>query len=138
MSEPSPLAAAVAKVGDRWTLLVVEALLDGPRRFGELQAAVTGIAPNVLSQRLKHLEAEGVVVARSYQQRPERYAYALTAAGGELASALRLLAAWGAEHGDDAEAPRHRACGTALETRWWCPTCDAAVDPAQADVLDYA
>ena len=49
----SALADALAAVGDRWTLLLVAALLDGPRRFGELQEEVAGIAPNVLTQRLR-------------------------------------------------------------------------------------
>ena len=56
---PTPLAAALDSVGDRWTLLLVEALLDGPRRFGDLQEALGGIAPNVLTQRLRRLEGEG-------------------------------------------------------------------------------
>src|SRR5437899_8123901 len=58
----SPLAEAVARVGDKWTLLVIDALLDGPRRFGELEQAVAGIAPNTLSQRLRELEAEGLAI----------------------------------------------------------------------------
>ena len=138
MSEPSPLAAAVSKVGDRWTLLVVEALLDGPLRFNELQAAVPGIATSVLSQRLKHLEREGVVSAEPYTQRPLRFAYSLTASGGELAGALRLLASWGAEHGEDAQGPHHSMCGTSLDARWYCPTCDTFVDEPDADHLHYA
>ena len=133
----SPLAAAVAKIGDRWTLLVVEALLEGPLRFGELQAAIPGIATSVLSQRLKHLETEDVVVARAYTQRPPRYTYALTESGQQLVGAVRLLAAWGAEHADDAIAPHHRLCGTALEARWYCPTCATIVDRPDADELRY-
>src|ERR671911_845455 len=95
---PSPLAAALEAVGDRWTLLLVEALLDGPRRFGDLQEALEGIAPNVLTQRLRRLEGEGLVVAQPYSQRPPRFVYELSAAGNELAGALRLLAHWGARH----------------------------------------
>ena len=135
----SPLERAVARVGDRWTLLVVSALLDGPRRFGELQASVGSIAPNVLSQRLKHLEREGVVVAEPYSARPLRFAYRLTASGRELAGALRLLAQWGAS-GDHGEGVRHPACGTPMEPRWWCPTCEQAVegDPTEGDDLTYA
>ena len=68
----SPLAQAVARVGDRWTLLVVDALREAPRRFNDLLDALPGIASNVLSQRLKHLEAEGVIVSRPYQTRPPR------------------------------------------------------------------
>lgn len=137
--EDSPLERAVARVGDRWSLLVVSALLDGPRRFGELQQVVGSIAPNVLSQRLKRLEREGVVVAEAYSSRPPRFAYRLTASGHELAGALRLLAQWGAA-GDDGEGVRHPACGTAMEPRWWCPTCQQAVegDVAGGDDLTYA
>lgn len=143
-STPSPLAAALARVGDRWTLLVVNALLAGPRRFGDLREEVGSIAPNVLSQRLRHLEREGVVVAEPYSQRPLRFVYRLTAAGQELAGALRLLAHWGAgraegataaEHG--AEPLRHGACGSALEARWWCSTCALVVDDPDAAGLRF-
>src|SRR2546430_4797771 len=91
----SPLAEALARVGDRWTLLIVEALLDGPRRFGDLLESVQGIAPNILTQRLRHLEREAVLVSRPYSERPPRMAYELSAAGAELAGALRLLSDWG-------------------------------------------
>jgi len=132
------LTAALSKVGDRWTLLVIEALFAGPARFNQLQDAVEGIATNVLSQRLKHLEREGIVVAEAYSQRPLRHSYALTASGHDLADALRLLAAWGAEHGDDSQPPAHSMCGTALHARWFCPTCDVVVEDADADELRYA
>ena len=127
MAEPeSPLAEAVSRVGDRWALLLVNTLLAGPRRFNDLVEDLGGIAPNVLTQRLRHLEREGVVVATPYSQRPLRVVYELTAAGHELAGALRLLAQWGA--GAGGEPLRHPACGTALDARWWCPTCDRVVD----------
>jgi DNA-binding HxlR family transcriptional regulator len=120
----SPLAAALVRVGDRWTLLVVQALLAGPRRFNELLEEIPGIAPNILSERLKRLERDALLVSRPYIERPPRSAYQLTAEGMELAGALRLLAHWGARHAAAAEAPVHPACGTPLEARWYCPTCD--------------
>jgi DNA-binding HxlR family transcriptional regulator len=129
----SPLADALARVGDRWTLLIVGALLDGPRRFNDLLEDVDGIAPNILTQRLRHLEREALVVAQPYSERPPRFVYELTAGGRELAGALRLLADWGARHGDDAEPLRHADCGTPLEARWFCPTCDVAVDEDDAE-----
>jgi DNA-binding HxlR family transcriptional regulator len=132
MAEPedgsSPLAEALARVGDRWTLLVVEALLAGPRRFNDLLGQIPGIAANILSERLRRLEREALLVARPYSERPPRAAYQLTAEGRELAGALRLLAHWGARHTDQAGAPRHLACGTPIEARWYCPTCDCLVD----------
>jgi len=134
---PSPLADALARVGDRWTLLVVGALIEGPRRFGDLQEAVPGIAPNILSQRLRHLEREALVVARPYSEHPPRMVYELSAAGRELAGALRLLADWGARHSEAAEPARHAACCTPLEVRWYCPTCERTVDEDEADELEY-
>jgi DNA-binding HxlR family transcriptional regulator len=124
---PSPLAAALTRVGDRWTLLVVQALLPGPRRFNELLEQIPGIAPNILSERLKRLERDALLVSRPYVERPPRAAYQLTTEGMELAGALRLLANWGARHTPAAKVPVHPACGTSLEARWYCPTCDRLV-----------
>jgi DNA-binding HxlR family transcriptional regulator len=131
----SPLAAALARVGDRWSLLVIEALLTGPRRFNELAAEVAGIAPNILSERLKRLEAERVVRSAPYSDRPVRLTYELTSEGHELAGALRLLADWGARVSPEAEPMRHAACGTPVEARFWCPTCDRPVERRDADEL---
>lgn len=129
---PLPLEAALDRVGDRWSLLVVEAMLDGPRRFGELAETLSGIAPNILTDRLRRLERTGIVRSSPYQERPTRLAYDLTADGRDLASALRLLADWGTRGHADAEPLRHLTCGTALEARWYCPTCATAVDAAEA------
>jgi DNA-binding HxlR family transcriptional regulator len=140
---PTPLAAALARIGDRWSPLIVEALLAGPRRYGELQTEVEGIAPNILADRLRRLEADGLLASTAYEERPPRFEYRLTAEGRALAGALRLLADWGAVHagagaaaerdGRRHEALRHAACGTALEARWYCPTCGTLVE---ADPVD--
>jgi len=131
---PTPLELALERVGDRWSLLLVEALLDGSRRFNELQEGVAGIAPNILADRLRRLEREGVVHARPYSDRPPRMEYALTAAGRDLAGALRLLADWGARRSPDSDPVRHALCGTPLEARWYCPTCTVLVeDPAATE-----
>jgi DNA-binding HxlR family transcriptional regulator len=135
---PTPLAAALDSVGDRWTLQIVEALLDGPRRFGDLQAALAGIAPNVLAGRLRRLEAEGLALAQPYSERPQRFVYELTSSGLELAGTLRLLADWGARHREGDGGPRHGACGTSVEARWWCPTCERPVDEDEAADLHFA
>lgn len=129
------LAAALDLVGDRWSLLLVEALLPGPRRFNELGDDVPGIAPNILSDRLRRLERGGIVVASPYSRRPVRMEYALTADGRELAGALLLLADWGARRGGEGEPLRHDACGTPLEARWHCPTCDATVSDQPGETL---
>jgi DNA-binding HxlR family transcriptional regulator len=124
----TPLELALERVGDRWSLLLVEALLDGSARFNDLQERVAGIAPNILADRLRRLEREGVVVSRPYSERPPRMEYHLTGAGQDLAGALRLLADWGARRSADHEPLRHEVCGTPLEARWYCPTCTVVVD----------
>jgi DNA-binding HxlR family transcriptional regulator len=138
VSRHDALATALEAVGDRWSMLVVAALLDGPRRFGDLEREVEGIAPNVLSARLRALEDEGVVVAEPYSERPPRFLYSLTAAGVELAGAIRLLADWGARRREGAEPLRHAACDTPLEARLWCPTCERPVEAPETDELHFA
>ena len=133
----SALEEAVARVGDRWTLLLVNSLLEGPRRFNELLDELDGLAPNVLSKRLRHLEHEGVLIATPYSQRPPRFQYRLTASGTELAGALRLLAHWGAARDPNAVAVQHGACGTPMEPRWYCPTCARLVDVEETDELRF-
>jgi DNA-binding HxlR family transcriptional regulator len=137
------LSEAVAQVGDRWSLLVVDALLGGPRRFGDLLEQIDGLAPNILSRRLKQLEADGLVVAEPYSRRPLRHSYRLTAPGEELAGVLRLLAQWAAARrgaspgGPAAVGLAHEACGTALEAQWYCPTCGVVVEGDHASELTW-
>jgi DNA-binding HxlR family transcriptional regulator len=134
------LAGALERVGDRWSLQVLDALAGGPRRFAELSALLPGIATNVLSQRLRHLESERLLVALPYSRRPLRFAYELTEHGRALAGAIRLLAHWGAEHAGSATdealaATAHGVCGTPLVARWWCPTCDEPADSPTGEVV---
>jgi DNA-binding HxlR family transcriptional regulator len=122
------LSEALAVVGDRWSLAIVRNLLDGPLRFGTLQSLLPAISPNVLSQRLRALQASGLLLATPYSRRPPRYLYELSGAGAELSGPLRLLDAWGARHaGASGETPRHGPCETPLELRWYCPACEEAV-----------
>jgi DNA-binding HxlR family transcriptional regulator len=114
--------------------LIVDALLDGSRRFGELQAAFEGLAPNILSARLKALEKEGLVVSRPYSTRPVRVDYELTELGHDLAGALRLLASWGSSAEPGHRATRHGACGGPLDVRWWCATCREPVEPDESEL----
>ena len=128
------LAHAAERIGDRWTLLVVAALLEAPRRFGELADEVPGIATNILTRRLKHLERAGLVVTRPYSRRPPRVEYHLTADGRQLADALRLLGSWGAKRAGADDPRHHDACGTEMELVWRCPTCDRDVSEDESEV----
>ncbi len=132
------LLEALQVVGDRWALLLVAALLDGPRRFGDLQSELPGIATNVLAQRLRHLESHGVVISQSYSERPPRFVYELTASGRGLSAAVRSLADWAAGQRDGSPLPRHAACGSEVEATWYCATCQRPVADDEIDALDYA
>jgi DNA-binding HxlR family transcriptional regulator len=129
----APLAEALEAVGDRWSLLIVAALLDGPLRNTELQQQLPGIAPNILSQRLRALEHQGLLVASPYSQHSRRFLYELTEPGHALAGALRMLGDWGARRGGGAaDPPRHAACGTPVEVQWWCAACETPAHPEDA------
>lgn len=138
---PTALSAALERIGDRWSLLLVEALLEGPLRFADLEAAVPGISTNILSSRLRHLESAAVILAVPYSSRPLRYSYKLTETGRDLGGAVRMLAQWSADHGAAGRhqagpgAPEHLSCGTPMEAVWWCPTCEQPGQPGDEEAV---
>ena len=95
-------ACAVANsldlVGDKWSLLVVRDLLHGKRTYKELADSPEGIPTNILADRLRRLEDAGIVSSTPYQERPVRYAYALTAKGKDLGDVLLAFVRWGKRH----------------------------------------
>jgi DNA-binding HxlR family transcriptional regulator len=94
-----PLFRTLDIIGDRWTILILRDLvLEGPRKFHELQSSLTGISPNTLSARLKTLEEHAIVGRRLYEEHPPRAEYALTEKGNELRPVLRALRSWGEKH----------------------------------------
>jgi DNA-binding HxlR family transcriptional regulator len=93
-----PAACALDVAGDKWTLLVVRDLLRGRQTYGELLACDEGIPTNILADRLKRMEAAGLVDAKPYQDRPTRYRYQLTEKGRGLDEVLTSLARWGKRH----------------------------------------
>lgn len=93
-----PVAKTLELVGDRWTLLLVRDLLGGARRFQDLEDSLPGIAPNILSDRLKLMEKHRLVKRSLYSDHPPRAEYALTDKGRELGTVVGALAAWGARH----------------------------------------
>ncbi|HEV8472594.1 MAG TPA: helix-turn-helix domain-containing protein [Methylomirabilota bacterium] len=122
-----PVAKSLEFLGERWTLLVIRDLLGGPRRFQDLQNSLGGIAPNVLSERLKVLETHGIVARHFYSEHPPRAEYTLTARGRELGMVVGALAAWGSKHLHPDASLAHDDCDGALQVRYYCPTCDTRV-----------
>ena len=95
-----PVAKTLEVVGDRWTLLVIRDLLGDARRFRDLQAGLPGLAPNILSERLKLMEEHGLVSRRFYSDHPPRAEYELTDKGRELGTVVGALASWGTRYVD--------------------------------------
>jgi DNA-binding HxlR family transcriptional regulator len=105
-----PVAHALELVGERWALLVVRELLNGPKRYTDLAAALPGIGTNILAGRLRDLEAGGVVQKRRLPPPAAANVYELTPYGEDLREPLYALARWGARSlgpptSDDSLAP---------------------------------
>jgi DNA-binding HxlR family transcriptional regulator len=90
-----PVACSLDVVGDRWTLLVIRDLFAGKSRFGDFASSPEHVPTNILAERLKRLEAAGLIEAVAYSDHPPRYEYRLTDRGRELEPVLDALAAWG-------------------------------------------
>lgn len=120
------VAKALEVIGERWSLLIVRAIMHGNRRFGEIQASL-GIARNVLSARLERLVEEDILERRVYQESPARYEYFLTEKGLDLWPALIALLHWGDRYSPAPEGPRrlivHKECGGAVSERGICESC---------------
>jgi len=92
------IANSLDVVGDKWSLLVVRDLLHGKHTYGELANSPERIPTNILADRLKRLEAAGIIVSTPYQQHPVRYSYTLTAKGSALGDVLLAFVRWGKRH----------------------------------------
>lgn len=127
---PCSIAATLAVIGDRWSLLILRDIFRGVRRFGRLQADL-GIAKNILSDRLQRLVDHGVLEQVPYQERPLRMEYRLTSKGADLSPALVAIMHWGDRW--YAEVPPtvlvHDHCGTPLENVTRCPSCSEEIAP---------
>jgi DNA-binding HxlR family transcriptional regulator len=122
---PCPVAKSLDIIGDRWTLLIVRDLLrDGPRKYVELADSLSGIAPNVLSDRLKLLEANGVIEREFYEEHPPRAKYKLTKRGGELNVVVQAIFQWGHKHLYDGVGIVHDECGHDIKVVATCPHCE--------------
>ena len=88
---------AVELIGRRWTGAIVRMLLSGPMRFSALAAAIPDISDRMLSERLRELEAEGIVARTVYPETPVRIEYALTERGRALEGAIKAIGSWAEE-----------------------------------------
>jgi len=91
-----PVQRALSLVGAKWTLLILHELMERTRRFSELERALAGASPKVLSERLREMEVAGLVTRTVHAEVPPRVEYALTEQGRALHPIIDSLGAWGA------------------------------------------
>ena len=103
-----PTRVVLDRIGDKWTVLVIAALVDGPLRFTQVRQRIGGVAPKVLTQTLRAMERDGLVTRTVYAQVPPRVDYALTALGVSLGGPLAVLTDWAEAHVGEIVASRDR------------------------------
>lgn len=89
-----PTRIVLDRVGDKWTVLIIEVLDSGPLRFGEIRTAIGGITPKVLTSTLRSLVADGLVTRQSFGEVPPRVEYSLTDLGRSLQAPVTALRRW--------------------------------------------
>lgn len=100
-NEDCPVRNVVAQIGDKWSLLILFALVDGPDRFNALKLRIEGISQRMLTQTLRDLEREGYVERTVYPEVPVRVEYELTEMGRDIVKPLYQLVCWADDHQDE-------------------------------------
>jgi DNA-binding HxlR family transcriptional regulator len=122
-----PVAKSLEFLGERWTLLIVRDLFSGPKKFHDLLRSLKGVAPGVLSHRLKVLEDHTIIARRMYSEHPPRAEYTLSERGLELRPVVRALAIWGGRHLEPGPVLVHNRCETRIEMAYYCPACNELI-----------
>jgi DNA-binding HxlR family transcriptional regulator len=132
------IAKSLEVIGERWTLLIVRDVMNGQRRFDQLQHSL-GVARNVLATRLQRLVEEDILERRPYQSSPERFEYFLTEKGLDLWPALIALIGWGDRHSIGPQGPPmlivHKRCGGRVSDRGICESCGQVLNARDARAL---
>ncbi|WP_332645007.1 winged helix-turn-helix transcriptional regulator [Aeromicrobium sp.] len=124
---PCSLAGALDVLGERWSLLALREIDYGVHRFARI-AGYTGASRDILADRLRKLEAAGVIERRQYSEHPPRHEYHFTEAGRELFPAMLALSQWGDKWAVDAPAlSRRHSCGEQLQVDLVCHSCGQSV-----------
>lgn len=107
-----PSRQLLDRIGDRWTVLVINALEDGPQRFSQISRRVAGISQKMLTQTLRALEADGLVERTVYPEIPPHVEYELSALGRSLLEPLGALISWAVENLGAVQSSRERVAAS--------------------------
>lgn len=111
LSERCPIRDVLDRLGDRWTVLVLDTLDQGTRRFNELQRAIEDISPRMLAQTLRQLEQDGLVSREVFATVPPRVDYSLTGLGRSFFDRFKPMIAWAVENQSAVRAARAEYAG---------------------------
>lgn len=130
--KPCNIAQTLNIIGDKWSLLIIHEMAAGRNTYAEIRKGLDGIPTNLLSARLKSLEADGLITSSLYVEHPPRYQYKLTEAGRDLQDVLNCLMLWGEKHLSACyKVLSHRECGEPVQIRYYCPQCRKVVEKSE-------
>ncbi|MDF2616363.1 MAG: ytcD 1 [Sedimentibacter sp.] len=121
---PCNIAQTLNIIGDKWSLLILHQLLIGRETYKEIQDGLEGIPTNLLSERLKSMETDELILRELYQSHPPRYKYTLTHKGFDLVDVFNSLMMWGEKNLNKCyKQVVHKNCGGKVEHRYYCTEC---------------
>ncbi|WP_276929792.1 winged helix-turn-helix transcriptional regulator [Herbinix luporum] len=134
---PCSIAQALNIIGDKWTLLIFRQLMLGYDTYSSIQERLEGIPSNLLSNRLKALEQDGLITAKLYQSHPPRYRYLLTESGRDLSDVFNSIILWGEKNLQKCHKKlTHSDCGHKIELTYYCPKCNKTINREDIVVTD--
>lgn len=125
---PCNIAQTLNIIGDKWTLLILRQLMMGHDTYKDIQEKLEGIPSNLLSERLKCLETDGLITCELYLAHPPRYRYVLTESGRALDDIFNSLMLWGDKYLKNCNKQlTHSKCGHRIEVQYYCRSCNKVI-----------
>lgn len=121
---PCNIAQTLNIIGDKWTLLILRQIMMGHDTYSDIQQTLEGIPTNLLSDRLKTLIEDELIISELYQEHPPRYRYILTQSGMDLTDVFNSIILWGERNLKKCHKKlTHSKCGHKIEMTYYCPEC---------------
>ena len=134
---PCNMAQTLNIIGDKWSLLILHRIFIGYETYKEIKDGLEGIPTNLLSERLKTMEIDELIVRELYQDHPPRYKYTLTEKGMDLVDVFNSLMLWGQKHLSKCYKKLvHKDCNGHIEHRYYCKECNKYIDANEIEVID--
>lgn len=134
---PCDIAQTLNIIGDKWSLLILHRIFIGYETYKDIQDKLEGIPTNLLSERLKTMESDGLLERNLYQDHPPRYKYTLTEKGMDLVHVFNSLMIWGQKHLNTCyKQVSHKGCNGNIEHKYYCSICGKDVDINELEIVD--